>query len=459
MAFDSYAFLFVFLPTVLVVYHLFRATRLHNWVICIASLYFYSWGSEWYLILVLLFVSIQDFIIGRWIFDSEDERTRKALMIASVSSNLFVLGLFKYGNWIIHSIALPLPIGISFYTFHTISYTVDIYRRRMVPRTNLIDYMSFVSFFPLLVAGPIQRASHLLPQIARIRPPVSWRNAEHGFFLICWGLTKKMVFADNLGKLVERCQENISEPGVGLVLALAFTFQIYADFSAYTDIARGCARFFNISLTKNFLTPYFSASPSEFWHRWHISLSTFLRDYLYIPLGGSRGTLWQTLANLMITMTLGGLWHGAGVFFVIWGIYHGVLLCLHRVFPLDERLRGWFGQRLGTVLAVGVMFCCTVFGWILFFSNPRTFFPIVFSIGTMVTNGPSNLALTLSWGLVLFVTPLIVTDAFGYKRDREFVDLYPRFSLPLKVLSYVAMFYLVVFLARRSGYAFIYFQF
>lgn len=222
--------------------------------------------------------------------------------------------LFEWAHieLIIKQPILPLPVGISFYIFHTISYTVDIYRGILRPRRNFIDYLSFVAFFPLLVAGPIQRASHLLPQMSRFRSPVTARRAEHAIVLITWGLTKKMVFADNLGKLVEVCQANLDKPGARLVLAYAFCFQIYFDFSAYTDIARGCAHLFGITLTKNFLTPYFSISPSEFWRRWHISLSTFLRDYLYFPLGGNKRGEIRTV-NLMVTMVLGGIWHGAAV--------------------------------------------------------------------------------------------------------------------------------------------------
>jgi alginate O-acetyltransferase complex protein AlgI len=358
VSFDSYEYLFVFLPLVFVLYQCVRKSVLHNWLLVGASLFFYGWGDP-HLIFLLLFVSGQDYIIGKMIAASGSQRRRTALIVFSVATNLLLLSLFKYGDWLIGvwnklnetelrslthgdmSLAkmhLPLPVGISFYTFHTISYTVDIYRRRMVPKTSFIDYLSFVCFFPLLVAGPIQRAAHLLPQIARLRPRVSFRNAEYALFLIFWGLMKKMVFADNLGKLVERCQEHMSAAGAGMVLAYAFCFQIYFDFSAYTDIARGSAKLFNIRLTKNFLTPYFARSPSEFWQRWHISLSTFLRDYLYIPLGGNRKGAVRTYANLMITMMLGGLWHGAGVFFILWGTYHGLMLCLYRAVPVDEYL-------------------------------------------------------------------------------------------------------------------------
>ena len=474
MSFDSYQFLFLFLPIIYALYRLVRVTNLHNVVIVAASLYFYCYGQPIFYIFILLFVSIQDFLIGDWLTRTTDPRKRWVMVTLSVATNLIMLSLFKYGDWLVGMLNarfdyahiaividqphLPLPVGISFYTFHTISYTVDIYRGIMRPRRNLIDYLAFVSFFPLLVAGPIQRASHLLPQIARHRPRVSYRRAEQAMFLISWGLTKKMVFADNLGKLVEVCQQNMQTPGAGLVLAYAFCFQIYFDFSAYTDIARGCAHLFNIRLTKNFFTPYFSLSPSEFWRRWHISLSTFLRDYLYIPLGGNRKGEVRTYVNLLLTMMLGGIWHGAGTFFFLWGTYHGLLLTFYRRWPIDEWLANRFG-RAGKFAAWFLMFQLTVFGWILFFAKPDNFMPIIKSIGMLFTNPLTPLFGQMLWGLALFITPMMVGEVAAYRRNREFVDLYPVFPLALKVTIYLALFYAIIFFARREGYSFIYFQF
>ena len=473
MTFDSFEFLFVFLPVVYALYRLVRTTNFHNIVIVIASLYFYAYGEP-YTIVILLFVSIQDYLIGNWLMRVTDPQKRWLMVTASVATNLFLLGLFKYGDWLVDSanaafdhfhvdyqIAqphLPLPVGISFYTFHTISYTVDIYRGIMKPRRNLIDYLSFVAFFPLLVAGPIQRAAHLLPQISRHRPAITYRLAEVGVFLIVWGLTKKMVFADNLGKLVETCQANLNTPGPGLILAYAFCFQIYFDFSAYTDIARGTARLFNIRLTKNFFTPYFARSPSDFWRRWHISLSTFLRDYLYKPLGGNRRGERRTYANLLMTMFLGGIWHGAGIFFLLWGVYHGLLLAFYRRWPIDQWLEARFG-RIGNVAAVILMFQLTVVGWILFFAKPNTFWPIVNSIGQMAVAPMSSLMLPLLWGLAIYTIPMMAGEILAFRNNRELVDLYPVMPTALKVVIYVTLFYLLIFFARREGYGFIYFQF
>lgn len=473
MNFDSFEFLFILLPVVFASYQLLRTTNWHNVVIVIASLFFYAY-KEPYSLIILLFVSIQDYLIGNWLIRVNDKKKRWWMVTVSVATNLLLLALFKYSDWIVQMLntfldkqridlvipqpGLPLPIGISFYTFHTISYTVDIYRGIMRPRRNLIDYLSFVAFFPLLVAGPIQRASHLLPQIAKKRATVSYRRAEQAVFLIMWGLTKKMAFADNLGKLVELCQEKITEPGAGLILAYAFCFQIYFDFSAYTDIARGVASLFNIQLTKNFFTPYFSRSPSEFWRRWHISLSTFLRDYLYIPLGGNRFSEIRTYANLLATMILGGIWHGAGIFFFIWGVYHGVLLALYRRFPIDLWLKKYFGF-LGKATAWFVMFQLTVFGWVIFYAKPDNFKPIIHSVGQLFVSPLSPMMGPWIWGLFIFITPMMAGEYIAFRRNRELVDLYPILSVPVKVSLYVTLFYILIFFSRRQGYEFIYFQF
>ncbi len=473
MNFDSFQYLLVFLPVVFGLYRLVRTSNWHNVVILIASLYFYAY-NEPYTVFILLFVSIQDYIIGDWLTRVTDPRKRWIMVVASVTTNLILLAFFKYGDWAVEGInqlldknhidfillkpQLTLPVGISFYTFHTISYTVDIYRGILRPRRNIIDYMSFVAFFPLLVAGPIQRASHLLPQISLKRAVVTYRRAEQGVFLIVWGLAKKMVFADNLGKLVEVCLKHIDTPGAGLVLAYAFCFQIYFDFSAYTDIARGSASFFNIKLTKNFFTPYFSRSPSEFWRRWHISLSTFLRDYLYIPIGGNRHSGVRTYCNLLITMILGGVWHGAGIFFFYWGLYHGLLLAIYRRWPLDKWLEAACGIY-GKIAAWFIMFHLTVFGWVLFFAKPDTFKPIVSSIGHFFISPISPLMGQMAWGLALFILPMMSWEVFAYRRNRELVDFYPLWSTALKTSLYVLLFYSIVFLARREGYGFIYFQF
>ena len=389
MTFVELDYLFIFLPMVVVLYHLFRRTIWANVLILVASYYFYGASAAWYLI-PLVVTSMVDFLVGIRLSKTERQVARRAWLIVSLVANLGLLGFFKYTSWLIGEInlglgaagvaftlpalSIVLPPGISFYTFQTMSYTIEVYRREMAAARNLIDYMAFVTFWPHLVAGPIMRARNLLRQLETLRPVVSADEARYALMLIMWGLFKKLALADNFGHIVDAIdatvQANIPVPGAGILFAYAFAGQIYCDFSAYTDIARGSAKLIGVELVRNFLTPYFSASPGEFWRRWHISLSTWLRDYLYIPLGGNRYGRWMEYRNLMITMTLGGLWHGAGVLFLLWGIYHGALLVLYRVVPIDRYLRDWFGIA-GKWISILITFNLVCFGWILFPARSR----------------------------------------------------------------------------------------
>jgi D-alanyl-lipoteichoic acid acyltransferase DltB (MBOAT superfamily) len=293
----------------------------------------------------------------------------------------------------------------------------------------------------------------------RKRPRPNPADLEYAFFLIVWGLFKKLVLADNLGNIVDLVHlQPRSFPGAGLILPYAFCFQIYCDFSAYTDIARGSAALFGIQLSRNFLTPYFSASPSEFWRRWHITLSTWIRDYLYIPLGGERGGRGRTLANLLVTMFLAGLWHGAGLFFILWGLYHGALLVMYRFLPLHEILPRLAG-RAGTVLAVAIMFFLTCFGWLLFRSDASVFTPLLSTLPALLENPLDAHFWHFVYGTTLFVVPVVITDWIGYRRGTEFVDVYRDLSTKSKVALYVAVFFATSLLAKREGYGFIYFQF
>ena len=320
------------------------------------------------------------------------------MLVISVVANLGLLSVFKYTGWVSQSVAdlvagfgvaltpvaLALPPAISFYTFQSMSYTIDIYRREFKPYRNVIDYLSFVAFFPHLVAGPIMRARDLLPQLARVRNLPSAAVVSSALFMILFGLFQKTVLADNAGSIVDLVTRKIVpgatlDPGLGLVFGYAFAFQIYCDFAAYSTIARGVARLFGVELMRNFLTPYFSASPSEFWSRWHISLSTWLRDYLYIPLGGNRHGRLLTIRNLMLTMFLGGLWHGAGILFILWGVYHGLLLVIYRFLPIDQILIRHLG-RFGKLVSIVLFFHLVCLGWIFFRATPEQLWPILQSI-------------------------------------------------------------------------------
>jgi alginate O-acetyltransferase complex protein AlgI len=473
MEFNSISFMVLFVPCTFALYALSRGTKIANWVLALASLAIYATVGAIYLI-PLLFTCLFDYVVGAFLARSADGRLRTAAFVVSVSVQLTPLCTFKYAGWLtgefnglfatlglgiaITQIALPLPPGISFYTFHTISYTADIYQRKFKPTGSFADYVTFVSFFPQLIAGPIARASELLPQVAARRPAVSPEECERAFTLIAWGLFKKTCIADNLGLIVNQTGAALQQPntgGLGYIYMYAFAAQIYCDFSAYTDIARGLAKLFGLELTRNFLTPYLSKSPSDFWQRWHISLSRWLRDYLYIPLGGNHRGRLITLRNLAITMFLGGVWHGAGIGFIIWGLYHGLLLVLYRLLPVDRLLQDRFG-RLGSLLAIVLMFNLVCVGWIFFRATSAELLPLLTSLVALPSIAQHGMLL---WGLTLFGIPLVVTEILAYRRNVEFVDLLDGLPWPARAVLYVALFYGVLFFAARSQNEFIYFQF
>jgi alginate O-acetyltransferase complex protein AlgI len=334
-----------------------RAHRGQNWLLLIASYYFYAaWD---YRFLALLAAStLVDYACGIVLGKLTDQRRRRVVLWLSIGFNLTMLGFFKYFNFFadnLHALFMALgwqldfvtlrvllPIGISFYTFVTMSYVIDVYRREIEPTRHLVDFAVFVAYFPHLVAGPILRATALLPQIARPRI-VTRAQVREGLWLIAWGFFQKIFVADNLAPLASRVFAPDAHPaGVNVLLGTyAFAFQIYGDFAGYSNIARGTSKLMGIELIENFRFPYLVLTPQAFWRHWHISLSTWLRDYLYKPLGGSRGTAWQTRRNLMITMLLGGLWHGAAWTFILWGLYQAVLLILYRPFePAFAALKG-----------------------------------------------------------------------------------------------------------------------
>jgi D-alanyl-lipoteichoic acid acyltransferase DltB (MBOAT superfamily) len=473
MEFNSFPFMLLFVPSTFVLYALARGTRAANSVLVLASLGIYATVGAIYLV-PLLFTCLFDYVVGAFLARSTDGRLRTAAFVVSVTVQLTLLCTFKYAGWLtgefnaaaaalgigftITQVTLLLPPGISFYTFHTISYTADIYQRKFKPTGTFIEYVTFVGFFPQLIAGPIARASELLPQVARRRPAVSPQECERALTLIAWGLFKKTCLADNLAIIVTQtglAAQQSSSGGLGYIYMYAFAAQIYCDFSAYTDIARGLAKLFGIELTRNFLTPYLSQSPSDFWQRWHISLSRWLRDYLYIPLGGNHYGRLKTLRNLAITMILGGLWHGAGFGFIIWGLYHGVLLILYRLLPIDQLLRARLG-KLGSILAIVLMFNLVCVGWIFFRATSAELWPLFSSLLSL----PSvEYYSVLLWGLVLFGSPVVITELLAYRYGVEFVDLLDRLSWPARTLLYVVLFYAVVFFAARSQNEFIYFQF
>jgi len=381
-----------------------------------------------------------------------------------------MLGFFKYFNFFAGSVGrvfdaigwhldpvtlhVILPIGISFYTFMTISYVIDVYRRQIQPTTNFIDFAVFVAYFPHLVAGPILRAPLLLPQIARPRA-ITREQLVQGLWLVGWGCFQKMFVADNLADLVGGVfVANAPITGVDVLVSLyAFAFQIYGDFAGYSNIARGVSKLMGIELNVNFLFPYLVASPQEFWRHWHISLSTWLRDYLYIPLGGNRGNAWRTRRNLMITMLLGGLWHGAAWTFVFWGAYQGLLLVLYRPFASAIGLmHGWRRFALGVL-----MFHLTCYGWLIFRATSVDQIAI-FSrlLATDWHLGPQTMR-TLVFPLLRILTPLLIVHLYQARKGTELAVL--NLPMPVRYALYGAVFYLVFLFGDFEGTQFIYFQF
>ena len=455
-----------------------RAHRGQNWLLLIASYYFYAaWD---YRFLALLAAStIVDYSCGRLMGSIHDERRRRLVMWLSIAFNLTLLGFFKYFNFFVDNLQalfgaigwhfdyvtlrVLLPIGISFYTFVTMSYVIDVYRREIEPTRNFVDFAVFVAYFPHLVAGPILRATALLPQIARPRR-ISATQMREGAWLIAWGFFQKIFVADNLAPLASHVfAADAHATGINVLLGTyAFAFQIYGDFAGYSNIARGTSKLMGIELIENFRFPYLVLSPQAFWRHWHISLSTWLRDYLYIPLGGSRGSPAQTQRNLLITMLLGGLWHGAAWTFVLWGLYQGLLLILYRPFESAFASLGCrgLGETRGfaaRLLAWLVMFHLTCYGWLIFRA------PGIETLGAMTASlftnfAPSTVDVSgLLLPLLLYTLPLIAVHLREAAADDVLVV--PKLRIAVRYTVYAATLYLILLFGNFGGSDFIYFQF
>jgi alginate O-acetyltransferase complex protein AlgI len=477
MSFISFNYLFIFLPAVVILYHIFRKSWIANLVILAFSYTFYAVGGLWFL-LPLMITSLIDFYVGLKLDQVKLQKFRRVLLLTSLVANLGLLAFFKYTPWLLSSLnagfsaaglaivlptlAVTLPPGISFYTFQTMSYTIEVYWREMKSSRNLVNYMAFVTFWPHLVAGPIMRARTLLTQLEQLRPVVSVDGARYAIMLIVWGLAKKIVLADNFGYIVDSIDSHVKGgyvwPGAGILFGYAFAGQIYCDFSAYTDIARGSAKLVGIELVQNFRTPYLSSSPSEFWRRWHISLSTWLRDYLYIPLGGNRFGRAMEFRNLMLTMALGGLWHGAGILFIAWGVWHGLLLILYRLVPIDQMLETALG-RFGKALSIFLIFHLTVFGWILFRADTTTFAPLMSSVAALATSPDWFLFKIIGRGVIALMAVVLITDFIGYLRNIEFVELLAKINPYSASVIAAGCWFAIMVLGKRESSQFIYFQF
>ena len=469
MVFNSVIFAF-FLVIVFTLYWVAPA-RWRNPILLVASYIFYGYW-DWRFLSLLAISTIADYTIGIQMGRRENQSTRTRLLLLSVAINLGILAFFKYFNFFVDSFAtllgeiglepstpllqIVLPVGISFYTFQTLSYSFDVYRRRIKPTRNFINFGTYVAYFPQLVAGPIERAQRLLPQIESLnRPhPVGARLTD-ALTLILEGLFKKVVLADGVAGVAN---EVFAAPGtyswVGNIIGIvAFAIQIYGDFSGYTDIARGVSQLFGIDLVVNFRQPYLSRNITEFWRRWHISLSDWLRDYLYIPLGGNRGTNLQTYRNLMITMLLGGLWHGASWTFVVWGGLHGVYLIV------DKAVRGGRVSdkpvRWHDVPWILFTFGLVCFAWVFFRSD--TFSAALDMLGAIFTfqSGLTPLADIVTVGVLGTVTLAIDLIA---RRDIEPAEMVRR-SPALAGATVAAAVTAIVVFSGGTPEPFIYFQF
>ncbi|MET0490972.1 MAG: MBOAT family protein [Acidimicrobiales bacterium] len=475
MVFNSLQYL-VFFPLVFAVYWQLKR-RAQNVLLLLASWFFYAMWDWRFLGLMLLTTGV-DFGVGRYLAMTEDEKKRKLAFGLSLGLNLTVLGFFKYFNFFVGSAAdllqtfgldaseptlrVLLPVGISFYTFHGISYTFDVFRRDIEPADDLLDFAVFVAFFPQLVAGPIGRAHLQLPQFEHERPPLRWEQARSGLCLILLGLFKKVAIADALAPFVDR---TFTEPGRASWISLlggayAFALQIYGDFAGYSDVARGSSRLLGIELPLNFEQPYLSRNITVFWRTWHISLSNWLRDYLYIPLGGNRGSRAKTYRNLMLTMVLGGLWHGAAWTFVAWGTLNGLYLCAHRWFTERPGGAGDAHNGIGrftwrdVLPAIGT-FQLVVFAWIFFRSAS---FAEAFDVITGILTLQGGVT---EWGSLFLVGALgIVTIAIDIAQRNTDTHT-PMLDLPpaLQGALYGAFVVAIVLFSGGATVPFIYFQF
>lgn len=391
MLFNSLHFA-IFLPIVFAIYWLLskHSFRIQNVLLLVASYYFYAcW--DWRFLFLLMFSTFLDYFTGLQIEKTDKVKKRKFWFWLSIIVNLGFLSVFKYFNFFVSSFAdlfeqfglhintwtlnIILPVGISFYTFHGLSYVIDIYKKRIKAESNFIDYGVFVSFFPLLVAGPIERATHLLPQLQRERT-FNYSQLTGGLRQILWGLFKKIVIADNCAVIADHIFNNSGDFGGSTLFigAVLFAFQIYGDFSGYTDIALGTARLFGIELLRNFNFPYFSRDIAEFWRRWHISLSTWFRDYLYIPLGGSKGGTWSKIRNTFIIFLVSGFWHGANWTFIVWGLINAIyflplLLVKQNRQNMNTIAEGRLLPSFREFRQMSLTFILTVFAWIFFRSE------------------------------------------------------------------------------------------
>lgn len=474
----------LFLPVVFLLYwFVFRDRRWQNLLVVVASYVFYGWW-DWRFLLLIMFTSACSFASGLLIerYDGR-RRVQRVVSAANIVVNLSVLGVFKYYNFFAENLVgmlqliglqldwatvnIILPVGISFYTFQALSYSIDVYQKKLPATHDVVEFFAYICFFPQLVAGPIERATNLLPQFQRERR-FDYARAVDGMRQMLWGLVKKIVVADNCAMVVNQCWDSYASlPGAALFLmGVLFTLQIYCDFSGYSDIAIGCARLFGFSLRRNFHFPYFSRSIPEFWRRWHISLMTWFRDYIYFPLGGSRCGRWKTARNVFVVWAVSGLWHGANWTFVVWGLYHGAILTVYNLLGIRGAAgaTGATGTNLALLASVkqlvqmGVTFVLVVIGWVIF--RAQDIGQATDYLCAMFTSTPFGPGWLIGKRFLFYGVLLLAVE--WLQRDKEHaLQLSSRGLLRFAAVRYALYAALVYVLMAYAGevQTFIYFQF
>ncbi|MDR0733338.1 MAG: MBOAT family protein [Dysgonamonadaceae bacterium] len=485
MLFNSIEFI-IFLPVVFLLYwFVFKKTSWQNICIVVASYVFYGWWDRRFLLLIAL-TTLCSYLSGIGIERHEgNRRLQKAISALNIILNLSILCCFKYFNFFSENLALLfktfgyeldgftltilLPVGISFYTFQALSYTIDVYRRKLKATHDPAAFFAFIGFFPQLVAGPIERATNLLPQFSRPRT-FNYGKAVDGMRQMLWGFFKKVVVADNCAIFANGIFENYDAmSGSALFMgAFFFTIQIYGDFSGYSDIAMGCARLFGVDLMRNFSCPYFSRDIAEFWRRWHISLTTWFRDYVYIPLGGSRKGRWKSLRNTMVIFLVSGFWHGANLTFIVWGIYHALLFIPLLLSGRNRKYRdtaaaGRLFPHFKELLQMTLVFGLTLVGWIVFRAESigqatgylkgmcsRSLFTVPVMPGIGITR-------TLAATTFFFIFVLFIAE-WHHREKAHGLDINLR-RQPLRYAVYLAVLLAIFLFKATEPAAFVYFQF
>ena len=483
MLFNSLDFA-IFLPIVFLLYWFVaqKNLKVQNALIVIASYVFYGWW-DWRFLSLIIFSTVVDYLIGQRLRTEDKQSKRKVLLWTSIIVNLGFLGFFKYYNFFLenfvdafslfgmqinaNSLNIILPVGISFYTFQTLSYTIDVYRKKLEPTRDFIAFSAFVCFFPQLVAGPIERATNLLPQFYKKRT-FEYHKAVDGMRQILWGLFKKVVIADNCAEFANQIFNNSADMnGSTLVLgAIFFTFQIYGDFSGYSDIAIGTSRLFGFDLKQNFATPYFSRDIAEFWRRWHISLSTWFRDYLYIPLGGSRGGIWMKVRNTFAIFLVSGFWHGANWTFIIWGALNAIyflplLITNNNRNNLGVVAEGKLLPSFRELFLMLTTFVLTVFAWIFFRANnlSHAFSYIDGIFDTNFFNIPIFNGRTKALTTIILISIFLIVEWFGRHGKHSIENLITIKNKTLRRFIYLLIVMIVMIMGNFCKNQFIYFQF